>query len=389
MRVIYRSTLLEYDKVEVFDAEDANNQLYLGVLVDSEKNKDVYCVVQVTPEVLVEFENGRQELRSIFEKRTFNGWYLANIYGSIEDPIDLIRQANQDIAEKYLPENGFYLRKDMKEKMAVKEDQQNIKPKGFLGFIQSNLAPFAIGIITSLIVTVCFSYENPIRGFIDKWINKTYDGIEKVAFESDYNGTSYPTITISWGRTHNAKYYKIFRRQIGFDDCEVKQRVDNNYGYVQLMPPSQFEGVPKIPFIYTNSFIDSAKIGIYLYKIQAFDFGGTLLAEKEFCWYHRLKVVVVNSVNVRNYIDPSFKDDGVQKNEFQQNVESQSGSYGFTQLGPIQTNDGDRAWWNIEWQKNDKQGNPVIGWSVEKDDTKKYLEFESNTDSPVSIDYKK
>ena len=62
--------------------------------------------------MLSKFEGGEIELRTLFEFREQNDWYIVETDCIADETIDLIHQNVFNIPPKYLPKEGFDMKKD-------------------------------------------------------------------------------------------------------------------------------------------------------------------------------------------------------------------------------------------------------------------------------------
>ena len=390
MKILHRRTLLEFDKIEIFEGIDTDGTQYLGLLVDSTDTKDVYCVIPISSDVLKKFEDGESELLHVFQNRLKNQWFLCETSDVTHDPIELIDQGNVAIDGKYLPKSGFYLSSETDDTHhEIIESKIGNKKLHF----NDNLMYFVLGVVVSVIVTIFLTFDNPVKDYFDRTFSKSCEGIQNVMFESCHNNNQLPSIKISWSKVFKAKFYKIFRKQIGIEYNSNDQKQNDLLNYIDLSEQSQTHQFYSHPFrfITQNLFQEQIKLGLYAYKIQAFEGPGVLLDEKEFVWHHRLKVKVADQVNVRYkaFYDANNPDDGRCKigDDF---VLVNIGDTGFAYSGPeiVKNNmpSSSITWWNVVWDKKNDDDPSVIGWSAESDSSKKYLELQNIKGRPWQYD---
>ena len=109
--VTHVSTLFYYDGPQVFEARDADEITYVGVMVPpSDAGEERCLVVAVTPERLRQFRDGRIDLRSVVLEAGRDGWYLATGNPDRSEQIDIESQSVPLAEEEtLLPDEGFFL----------------------------------------------------------------------------------------------------------------------------------------------------------------------------------------------------------------------------------------------------------------------------------------
>lgn len=105
----HRNTLVYYDGVQVFEAEDAIGGNYVAVLADSAEATDRYLVVGVPPESLRRFRVGALDLRYLLLENAQEEWYLASLGESLHEPLNLELQSGLLSETLYVPDEGFIL----------------------------------------------------------------------------------------------------------------------------------------------------------------------------------------------------------------------------------------------------------------------------------------
>ena len=326
MRITYKRSLLDFDKVEIFEGSNAEGDSFLGLLVEEFNNKDIYCVIPISVDNLEDFENGEIELRSLFESRTKKEWYIAETDNIVDEPIDLIVPKVLNVPQNYLPKEGFYMRRNELPENKWKQEHS----RRFFRFsketkrdIRNILISFILGSIASILLTVFFSFENPIKDWFISICNPSYYRIRDVDFESIYRSNGEFNIRLAWNEVDKVDSYRIFKRQINFDDLKILDRsnIFTNYQYVGTTKECNIED-------------KNIKTGIYIYRIELIE-NTKMIGHKEVVWFHRFKVTVAsNKINVRNFGDWCFKN---KPNFVIENRNRTDVFFGYTLLGPIKT----------------------------------------------------
>lgn len=109
MKIHHKNTLIYYDGVQVFDAQDDIGGNYIGVLVDTaESGHDHFLVVGIAPAELQRLRLAEIDLRAAIIGRPGKGWFLAAATAGVGGPLDL-EERTGDIPEEYLPGDGLFL----------------------------------------------------------------------------------------------------------------------------------------------------------------------------------------------------------------------------------------------------------------------------------------
>ena len=103
----YVSTLYYYDGPQVIEARDRIGGHYVGVLADVVNGIDRYLCAGVAPERLIDFRNGRLDLRALMTE----GEEVIHLFamGSLGEPLETSPVGPLDVLEDHLPESGFFL----------------------------------------------------------------------------------------------------------------------------------------------------------------------------------------------------------------------------------------------------------------------------------------
>ncbi len=108
-RIYHKNTLLYYDGIQVFDAQDDIGGNYIGVLVDTaESSQDHYLVVGIAPAELQRLRLAEIDLRAAIMGRPGTEWFLTSPAAGAEGSLELEGRAG-DIPEEYLPGEGLLL----------------------------------------------------------------------------------------------------------------------------------------------------------------------------------------------------------------------------------------------------------------------------------------
>ena len=105
----YTNTLVYYDGVQVFAAQDTDGDRYVGVMVGNTGEADHYLIVATAPEPLREFYAGELDLRTLLKESSSKNWYTALVSDDFKEPVSLERQQGPFPATGYLPGPGFRL----------------------------------------------------------------------------------------------------------------------------------------------------------------------------------------------------------------------------------------------------------------------------------------
>ncbi len=110
MKVIrHTDTLVYYDGVQVFEGRDPIGGHYVGVMIDSLKDGDVYLVTGVDPFRLGQFRRGTLDLRTLLLEGSKYGWYTTCAYDDLMQSLVLEVQSGLLAEKDFLPDDGFLL----------------------------------------------------------------------------------------------------------------------------------------------------------------------------------------------------------------------------------------------------------------------------------------
>ena len=105
----YTNSLVYYDGVQVFAAQDSDAGRYVGVMVGSTDEADHYLIVAAAPNPLRELYAGELDLRALLLESSTENWYTALVADDFEKPVSLEPQQGPLLATDYLPSPGFRL----------------------------------------------------------------------------------------------------------------------------------------------------------------------------------------------------------------------------------------------------------------------------------------
>ena len=127
--VNYTNTLVYYDGVQVFAAQDSDGARYVGVMVESTDEADSYLVVAADPGLLRRFYEGDLDLRTLLLESSGESWYTALVPDDFEKPVPLEQHQDPLTKTGYLPEPGFLLRgAPVEELMAAVPKEKDHEP---------------------------------------------------------------------------------------------------------------------------------------------------------------------------------------------------------------------------------------------------------------------
>lgn len=108
-QIHHKNTLIYYDGVQVFDAQDDIGGSYIGVLVDTaEPGHDHYLVVGIAPAELQRLRLAEIDLRAAIIGRPGAEWFLAPAAKGADGTLELEARTGE-IPEEYLPGAGLFL----------------------------------------------------------------------------------------------------------------------------------------------------------------------------------------------------------------------------------------------------------------------------------------
>ena len=102
-------TLVYYDGVEVFVAQDPIGGHYIGMIVDRTDGVDRYLVTGVTPQQLRQFRSGVLDLRTLFLEAPGGEWFTTRADGEPGQSLVLEPQSGSILNTDYLPDEGYLL----------------------------------------------------------------------------------------------------------------------------------------------------------------------------------------------------------------------------------------------------------------------------------------
>ncbi len=110
MNAITLTEVLEYyDGIQMFAARDTTGVHYVCDMIDSPGDFDRHAVAAVCPKRLDDFRAGRVDLRTLLLESPSGKWYITVANGNIDEPLELIPQAQPVADSSHLPEEGYFL----------------------------------------------------------------------------------------------------------------------------------------------------------------------------------------------------------------------------------------------------------------------------------------
>ncbi len=116
----FKQILVYYDTPEVFLANDSISNNYMCLLAEENDESSLYISTPITPDRLLQFMNGKIDLRSIYTEPEINEIYT---FTEIDETINA-ELLTTSIDENHLPESGFILNKNISNEMMFKEVQE-------------------------------------------------------------------------------------------------------------------------------------------------------------------------------------------------------------------------------------------------------------------------
>ena len=108
-KIWYKSTLLEYDGPQIFEATDRKGGHYIAVAVEENETDYDYLVVETEMEKLRKFRIGEMDLRSLLVESSHDGWYLTAPGVNEDKSVTILLQQGSLIERDYLPESELFL----------------------------------------------------------------------------------------------------------------------------------------------------------------------------------------------------------------------------------------------------------------------------------------
>lgn len=113
----HTDTLVYYDGIQVFEARDPTGERYVGVMIDSLDDADVYLVARVEPIQLSRFHSGSLDLKTLLLEGAERGWYTTHTNDDLMQSLVLKAQDGPLSEREFLPDDGFLLAQDIAEKV--------------------------------------------------------------------------------------------------------------------------------------------------------------------------------------------------------------------------------------------------------------------------------
>ncbi len=171
-KIYYHKTLLYYDVPVIFEARDSIGGHYIASAIKSENGHDRHLLVGVTPESLMRFKNGFDDLRSITINSSIEDRYISKTnYLSQDEPLSLIQLNDETIEEEYLPSPGLLLYDEISEDKLIAEAREreavilklSARPPGEI--IEHQIKASTIG---KIITNVQLMVKNAYSAYVDR-----------------------------------------------------------------------------------------------------------------------------------------------------------------------------------------------------------------------------
>ena len=115
----HTDTLVYYDGIQVFEGRDPIGGHYVGVMVDSLDDADVYLVARVDPIQLERFRSGSLDLKTLLLEGAKQGWYTTRANDDLMQSLTLEAHDGPLAEREFLPDDGFLLDQDIVEEDLV------------------------------------------------------------------------------------------------------------------------------------------------------------------------------------------------------------------------------------------------------------------------------
>lgn len=109
-------TLVYYDGIQVFEGRNPTGERYIGVMIDSLDDADVYLVAGVDTVRLRQFRSGSLDLKTLLLEGAEHGWYTTRANDDLMQSLALESQEGPLTERDFLPDDGFLLDQDIAEK---------------------------------------------------------------------------------------------------------------------------------------------------------------------------------------------------------------------------------------------------------------------------------
>ena len=109
----HTDTLVYYDGVQVFEGQDSVGGHFVGVMIDSLEDADVYLVAGVDPIQLKQFRSGSLDLKTLLLEGAEHGWYTTRADDDLMQSLILEVQEGPLGEREFLPDDGFLLEDDV------------------------------------------------------------------------------------------------------------------------------------------------------------------------------------------------------------------------------------------------------------------------------------
>jgi hypothetical protein len=101
MNIHYKSTIIYYDGIQLFDATDDNNFYYLCMLNEETQTDATYTTIKLHAYEYFNFIDGVFDLLDTINNRSIKEWYLIKILGSLSpsEGTNLMKELNPEVDE--------------------------------------------------------------------------------------------------------------------------------------------------------------------------------------------------------------------------------------------------------------------------------------------------
>ncbi len=113
----HTDTLVYYDGIQVFEGRDPTGERYVGVMIDSLDDVDIYLVARVEPGQLSQFRSGSLDLKTLLLNGAERGWYTTHTNDDLMQSLILEAQDGPLAGREFLPDDGFLLDQNIAEKV--------------------------------------------------------------------------------------------------------------------------------------------------------------------------------------------------------------------------------------------------------------------------------
>ena len=126
----HTDTLVYYDGIQVFEGCDPTGERYIGVMIDSQDDADVYLVAGVDMVRLRQFRSGSLDLKTLLLEGAERGWYTTRANDDLMQSLILKAQDGPLAERDFLPDDGFLLNQNIAEEVPT---PHKVRQPTFLG----------------------------------------------------------------------------------------------------------------------------------------------------------------------------------------------------------------------------------------------------------------